>query len=135
FVLCQQCGRANANRHMEIVSTSVHHRHFDAAIIMSGDMAGVREPSLFRHWKSIQLGADHHSWASAALQDADYAGTADASCNRKSELAQLLGDGSRRLLLVIGKLGIAVQVFVECLHLRVDSVNLLLRRSTPDIGG
>src|SRR5437868_10666009 len=117
------------------MSTSVHNRHLDAAIVMGGHMAGVGEPGLFRHGKSIQLGANHHSWASAVLQDPHNPGTADASCDCKSELSQLLGDGSRRLILVIGKLGIAVQVFVECLHLRVDSVNLLLRRSTPDIGG
>src|SRR5258708_20080903 len=107
------------------MAAGMHHRHFHAAVIMCGDMAGIRETRLLRDGQSIEFGAQHDHGAGAVLENTHYSCTADSGGNVVSELAKLVSDFSRCLLLMIAKLGIAVQVEVERLHLGTDATALI----------
>src|SRR5580704_288914 len=120
FILRQQSGGSDADRHVEIVSASVHHRDLSAAVIMGSDMARVSQAGFLRDGQSVEFGAQHDDRAGAILENTDDARAAKPGRNVISELPQLLGDFGSSLLFVIGKLGISVQVDIERLDLRID---------------
>src|SRR5260221_14586113 len=115
------------------MAAGMHHWHFHAAVIMCGDMAGIRETRLLRDGQSIEFGAQHDHGAGAVLENTHYTCTADSGGNVVSELAKLVSDFSRSLLLMIGKLGIAMQVEVERFDLRIDGIDLI-GCSAPGLG-
>src|SRR5258708_11403463 len=116
------------------MAAGMHHRYFHAAVIMCGYMAGIRETRLLRDGQSIEFGAQHDHGAGAVLENTHYTCTADSGGNVVSELAKLVSDFSRSLLLMIGKLGIAVQVEIERFDLGIDGIDLI-GCSMPGLGG
>ena len=112
----------------------MHHRHLDAAVVMRGDVTGVSETGFLRNRQGIELRAQHDHGARAVLEDANHTVAAHSGGDVVSELAKLVGDLGRSLLLVIRKLGIAVQVEIERFDLGIDGINLR-GCDAPGLGG
>src|SRR5260370_5322925 len=91
---------------------------------MGGDVGGVRETLFLRDGQGIEFGAQHDHRARAVLENPDHAGAAKSGGDVVSELAKLVGDFGRSLLLMIGKLGIAMQVEIDRFDLGIDGLDL-----------
>jgi hypothetical protein len=109
---------------VEIVAAGVHHRHFDAAVIVRSDAASIRKTSLLRHWQSIEFGAQHHHRTLAILEHANYPGSANSGGDIVSKFAKLVGNFGSSLFFVIRKLGITMQVEIERFDLGIGGINL-----------
>src|SRR5713226_3503356 len=113
----------------------MHYRHVLTLIILRGHVAGVRQSGLLWNGQGIELSADHDSGAGAVLQDADDPCSADTGSHIEPEPAEILAHLDCCLLLMQRQLGIAMYVHIQGLDLRVNRIDLRLRRRKPGIGG
>jgi hypothetical protein len=134
FIFHEQSGGPDTNRHVEVVSASVHHRHFDAAIIVCCDVTRILQPSFLWDGQSIEFGTQHDYRAGAVLKNADHTGAADSSRDVVSEFAKLIRNLGGSLFFVIREFRIAVQVEIKGLDLWIDRIDLS-GWSGPGVGG
>ena len=135
FILDEQGGGAHAGRHVQIVPAGVHHRNFDALIVVGGGVAGVGEFGLFKHGQRIKFGADHHGGSGPVLEHTHYSGITNVGGDFETEFPELVGNLGGRLFLMQREFGSAMQVFVERAHRGVDGADLLCGRRAPRVGG
>ena len=119
FIPRQQCSGSDADGHVQVVPTGMHHRNFNAAVVVGGDVACVGEAGFLRDRQRIEFGAQHDRGSRSVLQDADHACAPDSGGHVVSKLAQLRRDHGCGLLLVIGEFGAAVQVEIKRFDLGV----------------
>src|SRR5689334_11236204 len=120
FQLGQHLRGAEKARHVDVVTTSVHHAHFDTRIVFSLDLTRIRQSGLLFDWQGVELGSDENGRAWTILQHCHntVAGPlrvlilADAFCDGEAKLAQLAGDKGRRLFLAMRKLWRCVQITI-----------------------
>ena len=103
---------------MDVVPARVH----DADLLSEiggPDLRRERQVGLLGHRQRIHVGAHRHDRArQAALEQRDDAVLRDAGLNLETELAQIVGDERRRLLLAVRELRELVQSMADFGHRR-----------------
>ena len=118
--LQRACG-PDERRHVRIVAAGVHHVNFSAVVILGCDFARVRKSGVFFDRQCIEVGAHQDGRAGAIFHDAHDAVTfkigvivfAEVLRHFASNRAQFLRDQRRRLFFPSGKLGMAVDIFIN----------------------
>lgn len=118
----QQRRRADPGGHVHVVPARVHHRDGIAGLVLDRHVAGVGQAGLLLDREGVQIRAQHDGWPLAVAQDTDDAMSPDPARDFKPELVELRGQLARRRFLMEGKLRGSVQVQVELLQLRVETV-------------
>ncbi len=98
---------------MQVVAASVHHLHLDSRIVGGARVAGVRQAGLFLDRQRVEIRADQNSGAGTVAKHSNYTVGPNLGGNLQAELAQFTGEFARRLLFVIRKFGMRVEIFVE----------------------
>ena len=124
---------SDPDRHVQVVPAGVHHAGLFTAPGRVARLRGVRQAGLLDERQPVHVGADHERGAGTVLEHCDEAVAADAvldlavvllrtrldpgiaEARRHLEAKPLHfgGEHSGRALLLEGKLGIGVQMFVE----------------------
>ena len=106
----QDLGHAHQDRDVRVVAAGMHDRHGLAEPLRLG-LRRERHVDPLLDRQRIHVGTQrHHAAGLAALQDADHAGDADAGLDLDAELREVLGGERGGARLLVGKLGVLVDV-------------------------
>ena len=108
-----QLRRTQQTRHMHVVPARVR----DAVV-----GARVRQAGVLGERQGVHVGAQQHTRAVAVAQHAHHPGTADTADHLEAGRRQPVGGLARCAVLLVGQLGVAVQVPVEVLLPTADLI-------------
>jgi hypothetical protein len=89
------------------------HRHLVAGGIPAGRGARVVRAGFLLQRQRVQFGPQQHGGAVAVGQDAHHSRAADAGLDREAVFPQLPGDALGGAMLLVGQLGMLVQILIE----------------------
>ena len=98
---------------MHVVAAGVGHRHLMAVSTLDGHGAGVVDAGVFPDRQRVEFGPEQDGGPAAVGQDAHHPGAADPGLDGEPVFVQLPGDLPGRAVLLVGQLGMLVQVLVK----------------------
>ena len=107
---------------MDVVATGVHHGHDLARIVLGDDGARIGQTGLLLDRQRIHVRAHQHGRSLSIAKDTDDAVAADVLGDLETESAQASGKLRGSLLLVPGKLRVAMQVQIQRVERRIGGV-------------
>src|SRR5678816_471905 len=115
---------AHPRRHVEVVTAGVHYGNRRACEILGHDRARERRAGFFGDGQSIQFRAKHDRRSGAVSQKAHDSSSPHAGRDLVAERLQPRSELRRSLHFLEGELGVAMDVLIERLEIRIVRVDL-----------
>ena len=110
---------------MNIVATGMHDANLSPGIIFRADSAGIRQPGILLHGKSVQLRAQHDDRTASILQQSNDAGAAYMLGNLVSSDSEFIRQLARRFSFVSRQFWMLVKINVQGMRVRINTLNFL----------
>ncbi len=113
---------------MQVMPAGVHHRYIASAVVFGARLAGIGQTGFLFHGQRVKLRPQHDGGARSVLQDPNHTVPTDVLCNFITQRAQTRGKLGRGPCLMRRQFRVLVQIEVQSLCVRKDSVDLLVER-------
>jgi hypothetical protein len=114
--------RADERGHVHVVPAGVHDRNGRAGVVLRPDLARVSESGSLLDRQRVHVRADQHRRAAAVAEQRDDAEASDMVGDLVAELAQVVRELRRGPFFMERQLGVLVQVDVELLEIRIETI-------------
>ena len=127
LVLDEPLRRADEASHVHVVTTGVHHADFPPLPVPGRHLAGVGQACLLDDRQGVHVGADKHDRAGPVLDQTHDPELSHPGGDLRARFLQSLGHLGGRLHLLVGQLGMSMEVGVQ-------SQKLGLMSGEPGVG-
>src|ERR1700747_1762603 len=124
---CKQTACSDQPGHMHVMTTRVHYRNCVTLAVLCRNGACVGQAGLLLHRQRVHVRPEHHGWTFTISQDANYACLPNTSGNFIACGSQFFSRNFGCSRLLHRKLGMRVDVFIECLEVRQEFIEFGLR--------